>query len=865
MSTRSVGRRKRARASKSEPPDPEQPFGFESDIDMHHRQPPNINIEALAEIAILPKIKDTFTFILALKNASSEDPVARMNDEALERLWNPPHVPLEINNLGIRHSISMYLALEHASQDAYNHICRSTMRNFAGAAAVADVQSFYNVEKLISTYTGVEPIEHDMCSESCIAFTGPYSTLDQCPMCGTSRWNQARLQASNGRTRVAAQKFVTIPLGPQLQAMYRHPDSARDMRYLHEQTQKILAQLRETQMIPVIDDIAMGQDYLGTVLDGHIKPNDVVLMVSLDGAQLYESKQSDCWVYIWIIINLSPDKHYHKIHNINSFLFVGMHHLAAIQNEGLTIWDASRDITFISNIHLLFTTTDGPGLVYWDGMVGHSGRNGCRMYCGVLGRRKTCSTQYYPVLLKPLDRCTHGSDHTSINVTQIPLENLCRLVAAPNQRQLDLKKTETGLTKPPLILGLSPSHYVMHLAGNISDLLLALWCGTLDCGVTDDLEMWDWAILQDDETWAAHGKAVEMAGPYLPGSFDCKPRNIMEKLNTSYKTWEFQLYTFGLAPALLYGTLPDKYWVNYCQLVHAFRLMCQHRITSEDLQMAHVVSCMINHIISETIQKGPPICYAQCPMERTIGNLGQELCQPSRPYANISREGVHWCKVNSLLSMIPELDEPPVGLPEGAIDLGEGFALLWKRDKKSQNAAGAHAHAITTFLGDCPLPHIKRWARLCLPNGQIARSAWRETLRPIEQTCMSRNVKLKLSGQIRFAEVFYFTRLAVEDEDQNDWHFIDVTVVQLYSPPDHALLKCSFQTVVSCMQLDEIAVVNVKSILSVIALVPHTPTLPDGTMEDRFFMLEKPGLDISKLMIPLEEEDDDLEVEADVE
>ncbi|KAG1882568.1 hypothetical protein F4604DRAFT_1879305 [Suillus subluteus] len=189
--------------------------------------------------------------------------------------------------------------------------------------------SFYHIEKLISTYTGVKSLEHDMCSQSCLAFMGPYSALDRCPICDTSRWNQARLQASNGRTR----------------ASYDHPDSACDMRYLHERTQQILAQLRATQTIPVIDDIAMGQDYLGVVLDRDIKPNDIVLMVSLDGAQLYESKQSDCWMYIWIIVNLSPDKCYRKIHpkNVDSFLFVGMHHLAAIQNEGLTIWDASHD------------------------------------------------------------------------------------------------------------------------------------------------------------------------------------------------------------------------------------------------------------------------------------------------------------------------------------------------------------------------------------------------------------------------------------------------------------------------------------------------------------------------------------------
>ncbi|KIK26897.1 hypothetical protein PISMIDRAFT_94218, partial [Pisolithus microcarpus 441] len=54
--------------------------------------------------------------------------------------------------------------------------------------------------------------------------------------------------------------------------------------------------------------------------------------------------------------------------------------------------------------YLLFTTADGPGLVYWDGMVGHSGKNGCRMYCGTLGRRKHHGKHYYPALLRPRDR-----------------------------------------------------------------------------------------------------------------------------------------------------------------------------------------------------------------------------------------------------------------------------------------------------------------------------------------------------------------------------------------------------------------------------------------------------------------------------
>ena len=207
------------------------------------------------------------------------------------------------------------------------------------------------------------------------------------------------------------------------------------MRYLYEHTQQILAELRQTGSISLVDDIAAGWDYLRVVLNGNIIKDDIVLMVLLDGAQLYESKQSDYWIYIWIILNLSPDKWYKKVHvclggfipgpnkpkNIDLFLFVGLHHITALQHEGLRIWDVSEDRIFKSDLYLLFTTADGPGLVCWDGMVGHSGKKGCRVYCPMQGRRKIQGTHYYPVLSKPLDNCAPGSDHPDINVFQLPL------------------------------------------------------------------------------------------------------------------------------------------------------------------------------------------------------------------------------------------------------------------------------------------------------------------------------------------------------------------------------------------------------------------------------------------------------------
>ncbi|KAG0691628.1 hypothetical protein DFH29DRAFT_819272, partial [Suillus ampliporus] len=84
-----------------------------------------------------------------------------------------------------------------------------------------------------------------------------------------------------------------------------------------------------------------------------------------------------------------------------------------------------------------------------------------------------------------------------------------------------------------------------------------------------------------------HGAAVAAAGQYLPGSFDRKPRDPAQKINTGYKTWEFQIYIFGLGPALLFNVLPQPYWHNYCRVMRAFCLINQHSISVADLQAAH--------------------------------------------------------------------------------------------------------------------------------------------------------------------------------------------------------------------------------------------------------------------------------------
>jgi hypothetical protein len=119
-------------------------------------------------------------------------------------------------------------------------------------------------------------------------------------------------------------------------------------------------------------------------------------------------------------------------------------------------------------------------------------------------------------------------------------------------------------------------------------------------------------------------------------------------------------------------------------------------------------------------------------------------------------------------------------------------------------------------------------------------------------------LQLKYRGQERYGEVLYFTRLAVEADllDDADWRFADIAVIRLYSLPDNALLQLSSRTVASCSRLDDICVVPVKKIISVIAMIPHKPKLPSGIIKEQFFLLEKPGLQISNLGINHVDEDD---------
>ncbi|KIY50323.1 hypothetical protein FISHEDRAFT_64952 [Fistulina hepatica ATCC 64428] len=424
----------------------------------------------------------------------------------------------------------------------------------------------------------------------------------------------------------------------------------------------------------------------------------------------------------------------------------------------------------------------------------------------------------------------------------------------------------------------------MHLGSlNIKDLLLGLYRGTIDCDKQDSKDLWDWAILRDNDIWTAHGATVAAATPYLPGCFDRPPRNPAEKLSSGYKAKEFQTYFFGLAPALFYGILPEKYWRHFCKLVNGMRTAHLRKVTRLEMVQAHryllefvhefellFYQCktsrihfvrqsihLLTHIMPETKRSGPLGLYSQWTMERTIGDLTGAMRQPSNPYRNLTARALQRCQINALEAIIPTLDlnrDADTQLPAGAWDVGNGYVLLRKRDRRTRRFSLEEKNAVAMYLSGTDLEgnssltaelEVRRWARLRLPNGQVARSLWKESAmrqsyKSVRQAC---NVKLD------FGEVQYYFIMECDDKS-----ITALAMVSMYSPPDRALWEFSHGTLWRCEYQGQqnLRVLPVSWIQAVVGMVPFPQLDENGiqhlpTNTSSFFVVEKMGLDVTYL------------------
>ncbi|KAJ3575685.1 hypothetical protein NP233_g938 [Leucocoprinus birnbaumii] len=803
-------------------------------------------------------LKTAVEFIRLVRTASLDESSLPLS--VLQRLRNPaPPSPLStFDDPGLMLSLHMFLATLNASQAIYSELVVRLSRCFPEF----DIYSLYRITKQIELLSGSATMVHDMCPNSCVAFTGPFADLDKCPepRCGQSRWDS--IQLSKGK-RVAAKTFSTIAVGPQLQALFANRDSAVSMQYRQQKTRETLEKCRDANgrvKVDLFDDIYSGSEYLRLTSEGKIDDDSILLLLSIDGAQLYEHKASDCWIYVWVVLDMDPSLRYKKRYilpggfipgpkkpkNLDSFLFPGLHHISALQKEGLKVWDASKGAVILKHVLILFKTADAPAMALISGQVGHSGAKGCRRYCEVPTRLKPGGNHYYPVLLLPegdialLLPDIDLSKHSPYFSQEKYDTNLLTLLRTQTNAQYEDARRETGISKPSIFSGLALQAFgvpggfpvdIMHLISlNITDLFMALWRGTIKCDAEDNKLSWDWVVLTG-RTWKEHGERVAKLRNHLPSTYDRPPRNPAEKLNSGYKATEFNTYFYGYLPALLRGVLPTPYLQNFYKLVRGVRIVLQRRVTRADLMVAHnlfisflvefeelyvcrkpyrmhfVRQCMhvLWHLVPETFRYGPPCNFAQWTIERMIGILGSETRLHSNPYANLAKRGILLAMINALLIQYPELNITSHS-PRGSISLSNNYTLLRPSDRSLYMPGQRECQALEEYFQfQVDVPRFLRYGCLKLPNGQTTRSAWREDMRKSPRP--NRYVKLT-------------------EKDQNG----------TLSPIDTQVLEETYNVLFLCTftRYETLQVFPVEKIDSIVALLPYN--------ERQFFVVEELGL-----------------------
>ncbi|KIK91208.1 hypothetical protein PAXRUDRAFT_35033 [Paxillus rubicundulus Ve08.2h10] len=152
----------------------------------------------MSNTAHIDDLWDSLKFIQMIKNVSLDDEHAQLDAETIYQLQNPPEETPQLDDLDLQLSLKILLATDNAAEETYTKVQEVFQQEIP--------EQNWQLEEL----TVVTSIVNDMCPATCAAYVGPYAHMESFPVCAEPQYDQAKLQASNGRIKSPCCQYHTM-------------------------------------------------------------------------------------------------------------------------------------------------------------------------------------------------------------------------------------------------------------------------------------------------------------------------------------------------------------------------------------------------------------------------------------------------------------------------------------------------------------------------------------------------------------------------------------------------------------------------------------------------------------------------------
>ncbi|KAJ8501880.1 hypothetical protein ONZ45_g11974 [Pleurotus djamor] len=657
------------------------------------------------------------------------------------------------------------------------------------------------VRKLVRALTGIVPKKVDICPNNCLAYTGAFKMDRHCSLilkqnppasqltgsmprkkgdlCGHPRFIPYYGPGKQHREKSYSQMLV-IPIFDVIRAMFANYNTAKLMRHRDKVMMEALKVLHRATEQRVYSDFGNGQIQMSLRAKGLFSdPRDCAGAITTDGAMLTLQKQSEVWVALLILFNLPPEARYLLDNIITMFIIPGPWSPTNIESffyqsfvdmlqasEGIWMYDAYASEKFIFKFHLVGLLGDLIASYKFNAGTGTSGVH-ADIYTNVEGARPGAKgkRQYIVVWKDALIR-PFNPDRPIYNYYNIPLRNeeyflkvIELLARTPDPKIRQLIARNTGITRIPLFAAATGWTYPTFFP---LDCLHQLYANNANHLYRFNLELGVISIEMHKE----FGRLLVRAMRTLPGVFSSPIRNIAEKLNTSYKLFEWMgIVHWYIGPFMIELGADQRYTSHFSKFSRIAEIsMRPHPFTNKELDdlTTLIIDYLIEHeilyiltvkdvnrarIVLFQLLQIPRIIRAwgsyrsvsQGTCERAIGILGHQVTSYKSPYAHLAnivleREVSKCLRLlypNLIPNSAPNTPKPPIQ------PLVRGRFKFQRHDLQEFSDLSIHLPLISAFTGISISTNdtlavlnykLLRWGKYRLPGtGHYLRSRLNES------------------------------------------------------------------------------------------------------------------------------------------